>query len=460
VVSPDRWNLKGPRRLLRFAGISVPPLAKPAKETGVGGTLPQRNPEVNVTRFWRSLLLVPALTLTLTARAGENPLTTQWVLAVVNDNGANGEKYVSSLRIVNANTTAATVSMTFYPQSPFSGGFSGYSATGDNSAVTPVTVSVPANRTLALEDVVVNNFSGASPFGVRAGGIRIESNVPVSVLSRTYVANAQNAAGKAGTFGLQIPGQGQESLIYPGDTAYVSYTSSAPDRTEGFRSNFIILNTAGGSATIQVEAIKGDGGSLGTRQYTLAPFASAQALDIASNNFGYSTRDENLTLVVKLTSGGPVLTGMTIIDNAIASINYAPPSKKAVPYDGAFGLIFDDGGYGFSGRLDFTKESPDFLSAGIVVTNCTGPDPVKLFFVQGFGTGESKNTNFSKNPDGTFAFTGNSATANWTGSIVPQPDGTVLGSVTYSRTQNASDCPGISRELSYKGSKGASFSTP
>lgn len=425
------------------------------KEIRAGGTLLERKPEVNVFRIPRSLFLAPALTLALAARA-ENPLTTQWVLATTSDRGANGEEYVSSLRIVNPNSTAATVSMSYYPQSPYAGGVS----TGDNSAVTPVSVTVPANRTLPLEDVVANTFGGAAPFGPRSGGIRIESTVPVSVLSRTYVANAKNADGKPGTFGLSIPAQGADSLLNPGDTVYLSYTSSAPDRSQGFRSNFIALNTASGPATLEVEAIKGDGGSLGKKDYTLASYGSAQAVDIAANDFNYRTKDDNITLVVSLKSGGPVLTGLTVIDNAIASVNYVPPSKKAVPYNGAYGLILDDGGFGFSGRLDFTKESPDFISAGIVVTTCPGAEPIKLFFVQGFGAGEYKNTTFTKNADGTFSFAGNSATASWLGNIVPRPDGSVYGSITYSRIQNATDCPGVSTQMSYRGSKGLSFSAP
>ena len=109
---------------------------------------------------------------------------------------------------------------------------------------------------------------------------------------------------------------------------------------------------------------KGDGTSVGSKNITLGKLSQTQINGIASF-FGYvpAASDTNLTALVTVTSGGPVATGASIIDNAIGSISYAPPVKMPVANNGAYGLILDDGGYGFSGRADDLRRARSTSSA-------------------------------------------------------------------------------------------------
>ena len=390
------------------------------------------------------------------AGASDFPATTQWVLTSAKvPNVFPAPQYVTSLRIVNPNAQAASVDLTYLSQSPLD---SSYTAGGDNGAATPVRVKVGANQTLAIEDVVTTTFGDPAPFGAHAGGIRAVSDLPVSVFSRTYVSNAQSSSGVPGTFGISIPAVVSDLAVSAGDTAYLPYGAASPDTTKGFRSNLVLLNTAAGTSVAHVKVVQGDGTTVGERDYTLARLAQTQQNRLP-DSFGYTGPDENLTVIVTVTSGGPVAVGLTPIDNAINSQNFTGPSKIFAPNNGAFGIVLDDGGYGFSGRLDIASGQADYLSAGIVLTNC--PSGVTLYFFQAFGTGAYKNTTFTRNTNGSWSFKGGrtDSTTIWSGDIFPYVDGTVYGSITYQRTASALECPGIGTTYSFTGARAAQFAT-
>ncbi len=313
------------------------------------------------------------------------PASTQWIVTSAKVSGG-GNDYVTSLRIVNPNPAAVEVDMYFLPQTPLD---ASNSALSDNSAAPKVAVTVPANSTLALDDLLASKFGTAG-----AGGIRIDSFAatgglnpdPAGVwaLSQTLVVNAKNQAGTPGTNGFAIPSQNNEQVVALGETAYVPYISGSPTTNppSGYRTNLFLLSTnATGTTGVTVTLRKGDGTSLGSKNITLGKLSQTQINNIASF-FGYvpAASDTNLTALVTVTSGGPVATGASIIDNAIGSISYAPPVKMPVANNGAYGLILNDG-FGFSGRAEIFQGSFDYLSAGIVIDACGGQPT--LFFVQG-----------------------------------------------------------------------------
>ena len=337
---------------------------------------------------FRSLALaaIPLLPATLLA---DTPASTQWIVTSAKVSGG-GNDYVTSLRIVNPNAAAVEVDMYFLPQTPLD---ASNNALGDNSAAPKVAVTVPANSTLALDDVLASKFGTAG-----AGGIRIESFAAtgglnpapagVWVLSQTLVVNAKNQAGTPGTNGFAIPSQNQDQVVAVGETAYVPYISGSPSTTppSGYRTNLFLLSTnATGTTGVTVTLRKGDGTSLGSKNITLGKLSQTQINNIASF-FGYvpAASDTNLTALVTVTSGGPVATGASIIDNAIGSISYAPPVKMPVANNGAYGLILDDGGTAFRGAPTSSTARSTSSRAGIVIPSCGGQDT--LFFIQGFGT--------------------------------------------------------------------------
>src|SRR5664279_4721274 len=311
----------------------------------------------------------------------DTPATTQWVVTSAKASGG-GNDYVTSLRIVNPNATAAPVDMYFLPASSLDGS---NSALGDNSGAAKVSVTVPAHQTLALDDVLATKFSATG-----AGGIRIEAPgtdaggrpLAVWVLSQTLVVNAKSSTGVSGTNGFAIPSQNQDQLVAVGETAYVPYISGSPSGSSGYRTNLFLLSANGtGNTTVDVTLRKSDGTSAGTKTLTLGKFSQTQINGIASF-FGYtpSASETNMTALVKVTGGGPVAIGASVIDNAIGSISYSPPVKVPVANNGAYGLILNDNNFGFSGRAEIFGGAFDYLSAGVVLDSCAGSPT--LFFLQ------------------------------------------------------------------------------
>jgi hypothetical protein len=408
-----------------------------------------------------ALAALAALSVLPAALLADTPAVTQWVVTSAKASGG-GNDYVTSLRIVNPNATAAQVDMYFLPASGLD---TSNNALGDNSGAAKVSVSVPGNSTLALDDVLATKFGAAG-----AGGIRVEApgtdpggrSLAVWVLSQTLVVNARSATGVSGTNGFAIPSQNQDQLVAVGETAYVPYISGSPTSTSGYRTNLFLLSANGtGNTVVDVTLRKSDGTSAGTKTLTLGKFSQTQINGIASF-FGYTpaASDTNMTALVKVTSGGPVATGASVIDNAIGSISYSPPVKIPVANNGAYGLILNDG-YGFSGRAEVFAGAFDYFSAGVVIPSCAGVPT--LFFLQGIGTpGADQNATFTKNADGSTSFTGtmkdgsNATAATFSGTILTKYDGTIYGTLTYTRgaAPAGGPCPAATVTFTFSGSKG------
>jgi hypothetical protein len=383
----------------------------------------------------------------------DTPATTQWVVTSAKASGG-GNDYVTSLRIVNPNATAAPVDLYFLPQS--------VDGSGDNSGAQKVSVTVPANQTLALDDVLATKFGATG-----AGGIRVEAPgtdaggrpMAVWVLSQTLVVNAKSSTGVSGTNGFAIPSQNQDQLVALGETAYVPYISGSPTSTSGYRTNLFLLSANGTSNTVvDVTLRKSDGTTAGTKTLTLGKFSQTQINGLA-NFFSYTpaASETNMTALVTVTSGGPVATGASVIDNAIGSISYSPPVKIPVANNGAYGLILNDG-YGFSGRAEIVAGSFDYLEADVVVDPCPAGS-ARLYFFQAIGTGLDKNATFTKNSDGSTSFAGTQPDgAPFSGILQTNFDGSLYGNFTYTRPTGAitqdNPCPAATVTFTFSGSKG------
>jgi hypothetical protein len=401
-------------------------------------------------RILRPALLAAALLAAPAARGVDTPALSQWLVTSAKAKGVNDANFVTSIRIVNPGAAPATVELTYYPRVDFDAGTN--SAAGDNTAATKATVVVPPGQTLALDDVLATQFGKTGPSD--SGGIRLESDNPVSVLSQTLVTNALSATGVPGTNGFAIPAQLLDNAVAEGDTGYVPYLSSAPDLTAGYRSNlFLLAANAASDTVVTVALVNGANGAVvGTRDITLGKLVQTQLNNIAKL-YGFGGSSTNLTAVLTVRSGGPVFAGASIIDNAISSQSYAPPTKSWYPDNSAFALILDDG-YGFAGRLDVEGGVPDFLSAPLVVENCpASPGPtIQTFLLQAASYSPFSNTTWTKNSDGTFSMAGQTSSASWTGTIVRYVDGTVGGNFTYSRAIGTG-CSGGSVTITFAGAR-------
>ncbi len=390
------------------------------------------------------------------AASADTPATTQWVLATAKATGAGGEQFVSSLRISNPLPQATNVDLTYLAQSPID---AAGAATGDNSAGPKVRVTVGPGETLALEDVLGTTFAGkAAPFGISAGGFRVDSDSPVSVLSRTFVANARSAAGVPGTFGFSIPAQVEAQTIAAGETGWLTFVAASPTTSSGFRTNLILLNTGAAPALLRVALLRGDGSVAGERDYALGQFSAAQQGNLGAA-FGLSSSETNLRAAVTVMSGGPVAIGASLIDNAISSIAYLPPVKIDAPDDGAYGWVVTRGdpALASAGRLDLVNGAPNYLS-GLLVVDCPAGSFLHTFLAYGAGAGvPDPNTTFAARAEGGFSFTGSApGTGSWSGTVSPRFDGTLSGTLTFSPPAT-SRCAGTTRAFDFAASRAASL---
>ena len=403
------------------------------------------------------LALATLLALPAPALAVDTPAVSQWLVTSAKATGVNGEFFVTSLRIVNPGTALASVDLFYYPRVNFDPGTN--SAPGDNTAPPKATVTVPPGRTLQIDDVLATLFSRTGPSD--SGAIKLESDVPVSVLSQTLVANAKSATGVPGTNGFAIPAQLIDNAIAVGDKGFVPYLSSAPDRTAGYRSNlFLFAANSSVDTVVNVQLVKGsDGSTVGPptgRDVTLGKMVQTQINDIA-RVYGFTDPFTNLTAVLTVKSGGPVFAGASVIDNAISSQIYTPPTKTWYPDNSAFGIVINDGGFGFAGRLDIISGQIDFLSFVAVMDNCPGSTDAQFFYFQLFASGASKNSNVTRNADGSFSFTGvwppsPPSEASFIGTVFVNVDGSVRGTVTYSRASGVA-CPGATKDFPFFGAR-------
>jgi hypothetical protein len=401
-----------------------------------------------------------AVLLTPAALLADTPATTQWIVTSAKATGVGGNQYVTSLRIVNPNAAPTPVDIFVLPASD------GSVANAPNPAKASVTV--PANATLAINDVLGTTFAttGAAGLLIRSTGPDPTAPQGVWVLSQTLVVNALSSTGVAGTNGFAIPAQNTDQLVAAGETAYVPYISASASSTSGYRTNLFLLSAnATASTVVTVTLLKGDGTVLGTRDVTLAPYAQTQINGIA-NSFGYTPSgvDTNLTATVKVKSGGPVATGASVIDNAIASISYSPPMKVAHANNGTYGLVLNDGGFEFSGSLDIINGAGDYMTMSIVVPNCGTPPANYVFYFQAFGasSGTNSNTSFVTQSDGSISFNGAQSDGSFSGTVYLKYDGTVTGNVNYTRAagSNGGPCPGLSIPAPYTFAGAKAFSIP
>ena len=410
-----------------------------------------------------SVLATLALVLALPA-LGDSPATKQWVLATAKWTGAGGEDLVSSLRIVNPGTVAANVTLTYLALSDLDGN---YAATGDNTSAPSVPVQVPAGQMLPIEDILGTKFGGSAPFGKVAGGIKVVSDQPVSVLSRTYVSNAVSSTGKPGTYGFSIPAQVDDQAIAAGDTGYVPYIAASPDNNSGFRCNFHMLNTVATTSIVNVTLRKQDGSMVGQRDYTLGNLSQTQQNDIAGS-FGYAGPDQNLFVVVTVKSGGPVVVGTSIVDNAISSLNYAPPTKTVGGAtgikDGIFAFVFPfaQDPYGLAGQVAVSGGEVKYFYAPVVPGTSSTCGTLWLGQLSPVSSGGQ--TTFTHQADGSISFNGTDPgttsgplPGTWTGVIMLNGT-TVTGNVSLTVPASSSTCPGATATWNFSGSWAAPYS--
>jgi hypothetical protein len=205
--------------------------------------------------------------------------------------GALGSEFYTTVWVTNL--TGAPVSFTFQ-----------FLKTGQaNPSPLSFADSLAAGQTKMYENVVETKFGLTSALG--AGRILASGNVLVS--ERIY--NQPSGASLGDTEGMFFAAVPQSFSIRAGESATIQGVDQGGG--EDFRYNFALVETGGGSPTVNVQVLDAAGVLLGQKSYPLSPYEQLQeaVTDVVP---AIATTNARITATVISGSGGVILAGAQV----------------------------------------------------------------------------------------------------------------------------------------------------
>ena len=359
-----------------------------------------------------SRLIVPLLLAAASAGA-----ETYFIPAAASAPGANGTSWKTEADFLDPGDVSASVRLFYLREG------------ADNSAAAPHSLAIPAGTTARIGDLVGDFF--ASPGS--AGGVRIESDTPLVITTRTF-----NDLGSAGTYGQGVPVFASDQLITAkGGCAWLSRLVS----DARFRTNVGFLNAGGAPLRLAVEFLRGAGLPIGNLTVDLQPFEFLQFNDPLAGLFAVSAEDAWARIFIE-TPGGQGLAWASMIDNATGDPiffpavqwgDFSPPD--APRWARAWGGAADDVAHairaGSDGRLTAAGETQsagaggtDVWVAGLGEASVGpafvmgGPGEDEAFSIRPAGEGKSilcgATTSFTGGWDAWFMLWDPEGSADWT----------------------------------------------
>ncbi len=221
------------------------------------------------------------------------------VPAAAHAQGLENTTWVTDLELHNPSGAAASANLYFL------------AAGADNRSAQGVTVSVPANGSLRLEDVVGTTFGRTGA----VGAVLVGSATDLIVASRTF-----NDA-EDGTFGQMVPGVPEWAALSTGERARLVLLT----RNAAFRTNIGFANFTDAALEVHVALHDGDGTALGAvRRYALQPFGQYQSTDIIA-----ADADVAWAEVWSDTPGASYAAYASVVDNASGDPALVTPVRVA-----------------------------------------------------------------------------------------------------------------------------------
>ncbi|HKO54815.1 MAG TPA: hypothetical protein VJ276_02990 [Thermoanaerobaculia bacterium] len=217
-----------------------------------------------------------------------NVSAAEWMVpAAAHAPGAGGTNWRTDLRVVNPSGAAADVRIDLLPQN------------SDNGARSrSVTVSVPAQGQLSLNDVLESRFQFTGNAALLVGS----SEASLVVTSRTF-----NEASGGATYGQFIPGVSSAQALGAGVTGHLIYLSKTVD----YRTNVGFAGTTGGAGKVFVRLYDAAGQSIGSGAFDVQPYGQSQINDV----FAATNAPALAVARAEVTSTVPVIAYASIIDN-------------------------------------------------------------------------------------------------------------------------------------------------
>jgi len=213
--------------------------------------------------------------------------------------GLESTRWVTDLELHNPSAAAASANLYFMASG------------ADNRGAQGVSVTVPADGSLRLADVVGSTFGRSSA----VGAILVGSATELIVASRTFNDSDD------GTFGQMVPGVPAASALASGEHARLVLLT----RNAAFRTNIGFANLTGFAVEVRLELHRGDGTSLGAaRRSTLQPFSQAQITDVLGTDADVAWAE-----VWSDTAGARFVAYASVVDNASGDPVLVTPVRVA-----------------------------------------------------------------------------------------------------------------------------------
>jgi len=167
--------------------------------------------------------------------------------------------------------------------------------------------SLEPGETKVYENVVESKLGLSDALGAA----RILSSGEIFVSERIYNQNPGDDLGN--TEGLFFAGVPKSFSISAGQSASIQGIDQGG--SENFRYNFALIETGGGSPTINVQVFDGDGTMLGQKAYPLLPYEQIQP-NVADVVTGIHTANARITATVTAGTGSALLAGAQLANES------------------------------------------------------------------------------------------------------------------------------------------------
>ena len=223
------------------------------------------------------------------------------VPSVAHNPGLGGSAWRSDIAVVNPGTEDASLTLTYTPTS--------------GSARTQ-TATLAAGATTEWRNVLESLFGiGASESS--QGVVKVDSDVPVSVSSRTYNQSS------TGTFGQNYPALTTADALTSGEIGILPQLK----KNAAFRTNVGIVNLGGAECSVRLRFFSAAGTQVGEKTLTAGVGRWTQQSDVFAN-VGAGTQEIAYATVEVLTANGLAWTYASVVDAATGDPTTVPVQRR------------------------------------------------------------------------------------------------------------------------------------
>ncbi len=250
------------------------------------------------------------------------PSQEQYLAAVGRVSGQNGAEFYTTVWATNLTTAAVSFTFDFLKS--------------DQANTSPASFSddLAPGQTKVYENVVESRLGLANALG----GARVISTGEILVAERIY--NQPPGADPGDTEGLFFAGVPKSFSISLGQSASIQGIDQGG--AENFRYNFALLETGGGSPTVNVQLFDGNGTMLGQKAYPMQPYEQLQT-NVKDLFAGVATTNARITATVTGGTGSAIIAGAQVANTSQDSSGFEMSFREGLLGGGTPGVTMLNG---------------------------------------------------------------------------------------------------------------------